>query len=216
MSFTANDYVLDAAELYADTAYARIDADVWIKYLNAGIRALILVRPDAGVVTESVQLVAGTKQTIPTAALRLLDISVNQGTDGSTPGKIISPSKREHINYSNLLWQAGSGETYVENFTYDANTPNIYYVTPPVSTTTDVYVEMSTSQLPTTLTAIGNTVGVNDIFFEPLVQYMLYKAYSGDDESVEFQKAQTYFQNFFNLLGIEGKASQAQGPERKE
>jgi hypothetical protein len=216
MSFTANDYVLDAAELYADTAYARIDADVWIKYLNAGIRALILVRPDAGVVTESVQLVAGTKQTIPTAALRLLDISVNQGTDGSTPGKIISPSKREHINYSNLLWQAGSGETYVENFTYDANTPNIYYVTPPVSATTDVYVEMSTSQLPTTLTAIGNTVGVNDIFFEPLVQYMLYKAYSGDDESVEFQKAQTYFQNFFNLLGIEGKASQAQGPERKE
>ena len=216
MSFTANDYVTDAAELYSDTAYDRITAATWISYLNAGIRALILVRPDAGATTASVQLVAGIKQSLPSAALRLLDIPRNMGTDGSTAGRIITPSKRQHIDYSNLLWPTNTGETYVENYSYDANNPLIFYVTPPVSSTTDVYVEMVTSQLPTTLTAVGDTMEVNDIYFEPLVQYMLYKAYAADDEGVEFDKSQAFLQNFFSLLNVEQQVSKAQGPETKE
>ena len=216
MAFTANDYILDAAELYADTAYDRITAATWIKYLNASIRTLILVRPDAGAVTESVLLVAGIKQTLPTAALKLLDITRNMGADGTTAGQIITPSDRKHIDYSNLLWPAATGDTTVENFSYDNNIPRIYYVTPPVASSPDVYVEMSTSQLPTTITATGDDDGIDDIFFEPIVQYMLYKAQSGDDEGVESQKAQTHFENFFNLLGIELKNSRQVGPEGKE
>lgn len=216
MAFTANDYILDAAELYADTAYDRITALTWIKYLNAGIRSLILVRPDAGAVTESVLLVAGIKQTLPSAALRLLDISRNMGVDGSTAGRIISPSDRQHIDYANLLWPAATGETAVESFSYDAKIPNIYYVTPPVHATTAVYVEMSTSQLPTKITATGDDPGVNDIFFEPLVQFMLYKAYSADDESAEFQKSAAHLSNFMSMLNIEQSQSAKDSPERKE
>jgi hypothetical protein len=152
VAFTANDYIVDAAELYGDTAYDRISTATWIKYLNAAVRALILVRPDAGAVTESVQLVAGPKQTLPTAALRLLDITRNMGTDGATAGKIITPSDRKHIDYSNLLWPAGTAGTAVENYSYDNNVPRIFYVTPPVHAVTAVYVEMSTSQLPTAMT----------------------------------------------------------------
>lgn len=216
MAFTANTYIVDAAELYGDDAYARITTTVWIRYLNAGIRTLILGRPDAGAVTESVQLVAGVKQTLPSDALRLLDISRNMGTDGLTAGKIITPTKREHVNYSNLLWPAATGDDSIENFSYDANTPEIFYVTPPVSNSTNVYVEMSTSQLPTAITATGDSTGTNDIFFEPLVQYMLYKAFSADDESVEFEKAQAYLGNFFRMLGMEQQAARRNGPETKE
>lgn len=216
MSFSALNYIEDAAELYADTDYDRIPSATWIKYLNAAIRTLILVRPDAGATTESVLLAAGIKQSLPTAALRLLDITRNMGTDGSTAGKIVTPSKRAHIDYSNLLWPAGTGETYIENFSYDANVPDIYYVTPPVHDTTQVYIEMSSSQLPTTITATGDTMTVNDIFFEPIVQYMLYKAYSADDEGVEFEKAQSFIGNFFSLLQVEAQISKSMGPEIKE
>jgi hypothetical protein len=45
---------------------------------------------------------------------------------------------------------------------------------------------------------------------------MLYKAFITDDEGVEFQKAITYTQNFFNLLQVEMATSQAAGPESKE
>lgn len=216
MSFTANDYVVDAAELYSDIDGDRIDSDVWIRYLNASIRALVLVRPDAGAVTEPIQLVAGIKQTIPSNALRLLDISRNMGVDGVTAGQIVTPTSRKHLDFANILWPAGSGDTYIENYSYDRNTPSIFYVTPPVHATTAVYVEMSTSQLPTTITATGDTVGVNDIFFEPLVQYMLYKAYSTDDEGTEKETAEGHFEKFLQLLGIESRSAHNNGPEKKE
>jgi hypothetical protein len=216
VAFTANDYIVDAAELYGDTAYDRISTATWIKYLNAAVRALILVRPDAGAVTESVQLVAGPKQTLPTAALRLLDITRNMGTDGATAGKIITPSDRKHIDYSNLLWPAGTAGTAVENYSYDNNVPRIFYVTPPVHAVTAVYVEMSTSQLPTAMTLTSSDDGIEDIFFEPILQFILYKAYIGDDEGSERAKAQEHFNNFFTLLGIELQSSRDAGPEKKE
>jgi len=216
LAFTANDYILDAADLYGDTGYDRIDEDVWIKYLNASIRALILVRPDAGAQTDNVQLAAGVLQTLPTTALRMLDITRNMGADGLTAGKIITPVARQHINYSNLLWPAATGDTEIDNFSYDKENPRIFYVTPPVHAVTAVYVELQVSQLPTAVVATGDDPGVNDLFFEPLVQYMLYKAFSADDEGVEFQKAMAYLQNFFSLLQVESAVSQAAGPEPKE
>jgi len=216
VAFTANDYILDAAELYGDTAYDRISTTTWIKYLNAAVRTLILVRPDAGAVTESVQLVAGIKQTLPTAALRLLDIGRNMGADGLTAGKIVTPSDRKHIDYANLLWPAGTGETYVENFSYDYQIPRVFYVTPPVHAVTAVQVEMSTSQLPTAMTTTGSDDGIEDIFFEAIIQFILYKALSADDESIDSAKAQQHFTNFTTLLGVEQQSSRTQGPETKE
>jgi len=221
MAFTANDYISDAAELYGDNElvnddYVRVKIATWIKYLNASIRALILVRPDAGSVTESIQLAAGCKQDKPASALRILDISRNMGIDGLTPGKIVTPAARKHIDYSNLLWTAADGEAAIDNFSYDKNAPDVFYVTPPASSTVDVYVELISSQLPTAVAAVGDNPGVNDIFFEPLVQYMLYKAFSADDEDVEYSKAITHMQTFFNLLQVEMMASVGQGPEVKE
>lgn len=216
MAFTANDYILDAAELYGDTGYDRIEETTWIKYLNAAVRALILVRPDAGAVTESVQLVAGVKQTLPAAALRLLDISRNMGTDGATAGKIVTISKRAHIDYSNLLWPAATGATYVDNYAYNSKVPRLFYTTPPVHAVTNVYVEMTTSQLPAAMTVVGSDDGIEDVFFEPIGQYLLWKAYSADDEGVEFEKARAYFGNFMQLLGVELESSKDAGPEGKK
>ena len=215
MTFTASDYIVDAAELYGDVDYDRVSSLSWIKYLNASIRALILVRPDAGATTANVKLVAGVIQSLPSGALRLLDITRNMGT-GSTAGKIITPSARKHLNYSNLLWPAATGDTAIDSFSYDKENPTKFYVTPPVHATTHVYVEMVTSQLPTSVAAITDDPGINDVFFEPIVQYMLFKAFSADDEDVEFQKAITYMQNFFNLLQVEMKMANDSGPEPKE
>ena len=216
MAFLVSEYILNAAELYGDVGYDRVDEDSWIKYFNAAVRALILVRPDAGATTASVQLVAGVIQTLPAAYLRLLDISRNMGSDGNTAGKIITPTARKHLNYANLLWPAASGDTAIDSFSYDKNNPLRYYVSPPVSSDTDVYVEMVASKLPTTVTATGDASGINDVFFEPIIQYMLFKAFSADDEDVEFQKAITYMQNFFNLVQVEMQTASEAGPENKE
>jgi hypothetical protein len=146
----------------------------------------------------------------------MLDITRNMGTDGLTAGKIITPVDRKHLDYSNLLWPAASGDTEIDNFSYDKENPRIFYVTPPVASTPDVYVELQVSQLPTAVADTGDDPGINDVFFEPIVQYMLYKAFVTDDEGVEFQKATMYMQNFFNLLQVEMAVATAAGPEPRE
>ncbi|MHA2047590.1 MAG: phage adaptor protein [Candidatus Thorarchaeota archaeon] len=216
MAFTANDFIVDAADLYGDTGYDRVTITDWIRHLNSAIRATVLVRPDSGSSTEIVQLVSGPRQSKPATAIRLLDITRNMGDDGLTAGKIVTPAKRQHIDYANMLWSAESGDTAIDNFSYDKEAPDVFYVTPPVSTSVDVFVEMVVSKIKTIVTAVGNTVDMNEIFFEPMVQYMLYKAYSADDEGVEFGKALTHLQNFFNLLQVEMTAGHTQGPEQKE
>jgi hypothetical protein len=138
------------------------------------------------------------------------------GTDGLTAGKIISPADRQHLDYSNLLWPAGTAAVAIDNFSYDKETPKIFYVTPPVSATVDVYVEMSYSEMPTKITDTADAIGVNDIFYQPLLSFMLFKAYSADSEQDEFQKSVMQFQTFFNLLQVEMTASVAAGPETKE
>lgn len=216
MAFTATNYIVDAADLYGDTGYDRVTETDWIRHLNSAIRATVLVRPDSGSVTSVVQLASGPRQSKPATAIRLLDITRNMGDDGNTPGKIVTPAKRQHIDYANMLWSAEAGADAIDNFSYDKEAPDVFYVTPPVSTSIDVYVEMVVSKIKTVVTAGIDTVDLNDIFFEPIVQYMLYKAYSADDEGVEFGKALTHLQNFFNLLQVEMTAGHTQGPEQKE
>jgi hypothetical protein len=138
------------------------------------------------------------------------------GVDGLTAGKIITPADRKHLDYSNLLWPAATGDTAIDNFSYDKENPRIYYVTPPCHATTAVYVEMQVAQLPTAVAIPADELGINDVFFEPIVQYMLYKAFITDDEGTEFQKAMAYMQNFFTLLQVELATSSASGPEPKE
>ena len=216
MAFTANDYIVDAAELNGDEDNDRITTTVWMRYLNAAIRTLILVRPDAGATTEAILLSAGVKQTLPAASLRLLDITHNMGSDGATVGAIVTPSDRAHLDFANILWPAATGETAIENYSYDKNAPRTFYVSPPVHATTPVYIEVTTAKLPTAIAATDDDDGIDDTFFEPLVQYMLYKAYSADDEGQEIGKAQIHMQNFFNLLQVEWKAAAMNDPERKE
>lgn len=216
MALTASDLIVEAAELYGDVAYDRIAATTWIRYLNSALRSLILVRPDSNAETTAVQLAAGVKQTLPTTVLRLINISRNMGTDGLTAGKIVTPTDRQNLDYANLLWPVDTAATSIDNYSYDKETPDIFYVTPPVSSTVNVYVEMSFSKLPETITATVDAIGVRDVFYQPLLSFMLWKAYSGDSEQDEFQKGIMHMQAFFNLLQIEMTAAVAAGPEVRE
>jgi hypothetical protein len=81
---------------------------------------------------------------------------------------------------------------------------------------TVVQVEMSTSQLPTAMSTTGSDDGIEDIFFEAIVQFILYKALSADDEGIDSAKAQQHFTNFIQLLTADSAAAFNKGPETKE
>lgn len=221
MALTAGNVIDEAVGLYndaiqADGDYERIAQADWIRYLNSALRSLVLVRPDAHPKTTSVQLVAGTKQTLPAEAFKLIDITRNMGTDGSTEGKIITPIKKETLDLTNQLWHQDTATTYIDHFTYDEENPRTFYVTPPVHASTAVYVEMVYSYQPIVVTATTDALTVSDLFANPLIEWMLYRAYSVDDESADFAKGQANLQAFLNLLQVEAQSSLQVAPSKKE
>jgi hypothetical protein len=221
MALTAGNLIDEAVGLYndalqADGDYERVGQAEWIRFLNSALRSLVLVRPDALPKTTSVQLAAGTKQSLPSEAFKLIDITRNMGTDGSTEGKIITPIKRETLDLTNQLWHQGTATTYIDHFTYDEENPRTFYVTPPVHAVTAVYVEMVYSYNPITITATTDAITVPDLFANPLISWMLYRAYSIDDESSDFAKGQAELSTFFNLLQVEAQSSLQTAPSNKE
>lgn len=221
MALTVNDLITEAVaqyndELQDDSDYARIKIATWIKYANSAIRSLVLVRPDASTKTVSVQLSSGTHQDLPAEAIRLISINRNMGTDGNTPGRVIFPVDTEVFNLTFQNWHEDTAKTYIDNYMYDDQNPSSYYVTPPVHAVTAVYVEMEYSYLPDVFTATTDPIGVRDIFANPLIAWMLFRAYTVDDEEVNFQKGQTHLQEFFNLLQVELQSGLLVSPTKDE
>jgi hypothetical protein len=221
MALTANDLITEAVaqyndELQADSDYERIKIATWIKYLNSALRSLVLVRPDSNVTKGSIQLVAGTHQDIPTAAVRLMSITRNMGADGNTPGKIITPINTELLNLTNQLWHQDTAKTYIDHYMLDDESPRTFFVSPPVHAVTAVYVEMEYSVIPTVITATTDAFPVSDIYANPCIAWMLYRAYTVDDEEVNFQKGQAHLTEFMNLLQVELKGGLQVSPTKDE
>jgi len=104
MTILAQDLINDIAAELSDPQFVTWSADELLAYLNAATLRVCLVRPDASSSVESLQLVAGTKQSIPATARRLLGIDRNMGADGSTPGKVITSTDKRSMDLYNPNW----------------------------------------------------------------------------------------------------------------
>ena len=221
MALTVGSLIDDAVDQYNDELqddddYSRIKKATWIRYCNSALRSLVLVRPDSSVKRTPVQLVAGTHQDIPSEGIRLISIQRNMGTDGTTPGRIVTPINTEMMNLTQQLWHTATAKTYIDHYLLDDESPRTFFVTPPVHAVTAVYVEMEYSWIPTTYTQTTDVIVVNDVYANPMIAWMLYKAYTVDDEEVNFQKGQTHLAEFMNLLQVELKGGLTVSPTKDE
>ena len=70
--------ILDRASIILqDEAHTRFPNAELLKFFNDAQREVIMHRPDANSVTSTLDCVSGTKQTLPSSALRLLDVHRN-------------------------------------------------------------------------------------------------------------------------------------------
>lgn len=200
------------AREYNDVSFTRIRKDAtagtnpanWLDYLNDAQRALMIVRPDANAVTESVKLVAGTRQTLPNDSLRLLDVSRNMGIDGTVVGNTIRLAERDAQDMVRRDWHKKTGVVIRDVYYNDKKDPDVFWVSPAVPSTPDVYIEITTSKMPTEVSdADTDAIGVSDIYATAMQQWMLYRAYALATQALnQWQRAQFYFSSFFNVLGV--------------
>lgn len=200
---TAKTIIDKASVQLIDLANIRWTRSELLGWLNDGMRQIVLIQPSASSTTVSKQLVAGTRQTLPTGGWLLLQMYRNMGTNGTTPGRAIRIVSRELLDNFNPNWHTATAAAEVRNYIYDIQDQTVFYVYPPNTGTQ--YVELNYSAQPTDLTSETDVIPIFDIFQSALVDYILYRACSKDAEYAPgLQLAQGYLATFASAVG--GKA----------
>lgn len=204
--------IIDKVEIILqDTTNVRWAEAELLGWLNDGQREIVLLRPEAFAKNESKQLTVGTKQALPATGIVLIDVVRNMGTNGSTPGNAVRVVSREILDAQNPAWHVDASSLVVKHYMFDPRDPKNFYIYPKSDGTN--YVEIVYSSAPTDVAAVGSTITLDDIFMGPLMDYILYRAYSKDAEYTgNAQRAAAHYQMFTNALAAKGATIMAVNP----
>lgn len=213
MTVKAADLLSKAAKILQDTTATRWSADEMTNWLNLGQKEVMIARPDANPKFATVDLVAGTRQTLPVDGIKLLDIVRNTG------GGAIRQIRREILDAQSPGWQSMTAGSIV-HFSFDDRDPRAFYVYRPAAANAQVDalysaypVDVTVPSPGTALADIAGNIGLPDIFEGVLIDYVLYRAYSKDSQYAgNGQRAAAHYQTFVNALGAEFKGTLQFGP----
>jgi hypothetical protein len=194
----------NAAGLMHDADKVRwTDAD-WLQWLNDGQREVLVLKPEANIINQSMLLAPSTtRQTLPTGGVQFLEVTRNMGADGSTPGGAVRVVSREALDAAVPNWHSDAATGLISNYMFDPRDPLHFYVYPQAPAS-DWYLEVTYSAIPAEMSALTETIGLEDIYANALVSYMLYRAYQRDAEYAQnAQLALMSYQSF--VAAITGK-----------
>lgn len=213
MAVAVNDIIDKVEILLQDTTNVRWTAAELLAYLNDGVTEIVREKPEASVTTAAVQLSQGSKQSLPTGGILLIDVTRNMGTDGSTEGNSIRIIDRKLMDAHLPDWHTARYQrSYTDHFMFDDRNPKVYYVYPPSDG--NGYVEISYSKNVTKATA-GTNLGIADEFEPVVVDYILYRAYSKDsDYTPNAERAMQHLQAFLYGIGSQEKAENIFSPTK--
>ena len=195
----------------------RISESDWIDYINQAVLQILLVRPDANAILKSVALVEGTKQKIPDDGHVFIDITRNMGEDGETPGKAVYGAERETLDQMNPDWHNATVGIAIKNYMFDKKFPRSYFVSPPVSDITDVYVELVYCEIPDAVDSSSDYMPLTETFFSPIKDWALNLAFSMDaDSQSNSVLGKAHEESFYRELGIDFESSVMIAPESTE
>ena len=180
-----------------------------VLWVNDAQREIALFKPDASAMNETITLVDGTKQSIPSSGNRLLGVVRNMSAaSGGTGARSIRIVEREVLDAQTPTWHdpSSSGDAahgpLVKHYVYDDSNPRNFYVYPGVSG--NAYVEIIYSGNPS-IVALGDMLTVPDIYANSVYNYVLYSCYMKDAEYTgNSQRAGNHYQLF--MAAVTGKS----------
>jgi hypothetical protein len=197
--------ITNVSTLLQDVTNIRWPQTELLAWLNDGQREVAVYKPNAFTKNVSLQLVAGTKQTVPADTISLVDVVRNLGTSGTTPGRAIRTVSREILDAQTPYWHSATPAAEVIHFTYNPLDLKHFYVYPPQPASGQNQVEVIYLASPTDAT-LTSTITLDDIYITALTDYVLYRAYSKDAEyAANTTLAAAYYQNFMSI--VQGKAT---------
>lgn len=217
----AVDLINRVAVTLQDPTFVRWTQQELLNYLNDAQRQVVLFRPDAYAVNYTHTCTASAKQTLPSSALRLVNVVRNKD------GRAITKVDRAILDVQLPTWfETAVGADGIKHYVYDAADPKTFYVYPKPTTSNQIEVVHSASPADLTIanfTTDVQTITLDDIYANAIMDYMMYRAYQKDSEFANLNRAGVYFQSFAQALGIKSQGDmslqqnmEAQQPGRSQ
>lgn len=187
-----------------DTTGIQWPATELLGWLNDGQREIAILKPNAFVVSRSVKLAEGTKQQLPEDGVQLIDIPRNMGGDGNTPGRAVRITMRETLDAQVPNWHNARANAECRHYTYNPLDPKRFYCYPPQPAIDQGYVEIVFGGVPPDMATIQAPIALDNVYQNPLIDYILYRAYSKQTDSADGGKAMAHRGAFD--ASISGKA----------
>ena len=199
--------------------WPRTELQNWI---NESYLAITLLRPDANSKTGTFTCAAGTRQVLTAdfpSALRLLDVTRNLANTSTK--RVIRLVSRSVLDDQRPSWHAETGSVNIQHFTYDPRQPKEFFVYPPATTSAQLEVVYADAPTSHTLTELqldpesGNTevIKLDDIYMSPMIDWVLYRAYSKDAEyGANEARATAAYSAFNNAIAAKSQTDAAAAP----
>lgn len=192
-------------DLVDEEAVTWTDEDLIAGY-NEACRQIVTVKPDSYVLTEPISLTDGTVQSLPDGGTEVVDIF--QNVDSKRRVTLVD---LELLDETYRFWPAGEESTDVIHYCYDPRDKTQYRVYPP----NDGYgaVLASYSAIPDPVTYL-DVIPFLDHYEPGLVLLIMSIAYRRNTQRQDLVKAQGYFQQGMQLLGLGAQAQAALSPTK--
>jgi len=207
-----NDILDRAGIILQDTSNTRFASADLLKFFNDGQREVVIYRPDANVTNATFTCAAGSKQSLPSAAIRLIDITRN------IDGRAVSQIDRKMLDESLPNWHNSTADSdrKIEHFVYDPTDPKNFYVYPQALNSFQLEVIYSESPADVVLsnyTTDTTTITLDDPYANALLDFILYRAYQIDSEFAgNAEKSLMHYRSFTNGLGAKTQGDSASDP----
>lgn len=187
-----------------------LDAEL-LDWINDAQREIVLLKPSANSIVENLVLaVSETKQSLPTGGLVLLDVVRNSG------GRAVRRVDKTILDNESPDWHAATGAATVQHYVYDENTPKTFWVYPPQPSSNPGTVQIIYSKTPDNLSSLANNLSLDDVYAGPVLDFVLYRAYSKDiDFANNMQRAQMHYQAFGLSVGAKLQLELGSSPNNK-
>lgn len=208
-------YIIDkAAVQLIDLGNIRWTRAELLGWINDGQRQIITMSPNATNKVAVMQLVAGTRQSIPADGWTLLELIRYMGTDGVKTGRAIRLASRELIDSFNPDWHSDYPTTMPKHYIFDQQDQRTFYVYPPNNG--NGYVMLNYSPVPVDLDNENDVIEISDMFQTALLDYVLYRACSKDAEYAPgLQLASGYLSTFMASMGIKSDGEIKNSPNQQ-
>ena len=190
------------AQVAANTRWPLTELLLWVTDAQ---REAVIVSPNSNNGVIQIQLVAGTRQTLPTASDGWLLLSIkrnlttaNQGVSFSG-GRAVRQTTQEILDAYEPNWHTDATAAAVQNYTFDVQDRKSFYVYPPNDGTG--WVEANVSLTPPVVTSLTQTLPMDDIYLGALASYVCYRALMKDAEFAGGSTlAMAFYQQFYQSM----------------